>query len=99
MTQWSLPGKFPLRCYSSAAPAASAMTRAKVSWRKMSRLHSVWDCGSLWRWTQWTRRTEWRRDMTDVIIRGGTVVTPEGIVEADVAIEDGRISAIGSDLP
>lgn len=33
--------------------------------------------------------------MTDLLIRGGRVVTPEGRLDADVAIEDGRISGIG----
>jgi allantoinase len=37
--------------------------------------------------------------MHDVVIRGGTLVTPDGLVEADVAIGDGRIEAIGPDLP
>ncbi|MBA2693685.1 MAG: allantoinase [Rubrobacter sp.] len=32
--------------------------------------------------------------MSDVLIRSGTVVTPEGIVSADIAVEDGRISEI-----
>src|SRR4051812_37922016 len=31
----------------------------------------------------------------DLILRGGTVVTPGGIVEADLAIAEGRIAAIG----
>jgi dihydropyrimidinase len=37
--------------------------------------------------------------LTDLVIAGGTVVTAEGSFEADVAISDGRISAIGPDLP
>lgn len=36
--------------------------------------------------------------MSDVLIRGGTLVTPEGAVEADLAVEDGRISEISPDL-
>jgi allantoinase len=36
--------------------------------------------------------------MADSVIRGGTVVM-EGLPQADIAIEDGRIQAIGSDLP
>ena len=36
--------------------------------------------------------------MTDVVVRGGTVVTPEGVNPADVAIEDGVISVIGPEL-
>jgi dihydroorotase len=32
----------------------------------------------------------------DVIIRGGTVATPSGIVETDVAVRGGRIAGIGS---
>jgi allantoinase len=36
--------------------------------------------------------------VTDLIIRGGAVVTPDGIREADVAVEDGTIAAIGHDL-
>ncbi|APE45919.1 dihydropyrimidinase (plasmid) [Sulfitobacter alexandrii] len=34
----------------------------------------------------------------DTVITGGTVVTPEGIRQADVAIDGGRIAAIGDDL-
>ncbi len=33
------------------------------------------------------------------VIRGGTVVTPDGMRETDIAIEDGRIAAIGPQLP
>src|SRR5437763_9615969 len=32
----------------------------------------------------------------DLLIRGGTCVTPNGIGEADVAVTGGRIAAIGS---
>jgi allantoinase len=34
-----------------------------------------------------------------MIVRGGTLVTPEGLIEADLAVEGGRISAIGTELP
>jgi allantoinase len=37
--------------------------------------------------------------MADQIIRGGIVVTPVGLSRADVAIEDGKIAALGSELP
>ena len=37
--------------------------------------------------------------MPDLIVRGGTLVTPDGTMRADLAIEDGRIAAIGPDLP
>jgi allantoinase len=37
--------------------------------------------------------------MAELVIRGGTLVTPEGLLSADVAIEDGRIQAIGPELP
>ena len=33
-----------------------------------------------------------------MIVRGGTLVTPEGLLRADLAVEDGLISAIGSEL-
>ena len=36
--------------------------------------------------------------MFDLVVRGGTVVTPDGIVATDVGVEDGRIAAIGSEL-
>jgi dihydropyrimidinase len=36
--------------------------------------------------------------MTDLVVRGGTVVTAERSFEADVAVTDGRISAIGPGL-
>lgn len=31
----------------------------------------------------------------DLILRGGTCVTPGGIVQADIGVRDGRIAAIG----
>ena len=36
--------------------------------------------------------------MTDLVVRGGTVVAPGGTMRCDVAIDDGRISAIGPAL-
>ena len=36
--------------------------------------------------------------MADLVIAGGTVVTPEGTVQADVAVVDGRIERIGPNL-
>ncbi len=37
--------------------------------------------------------------MTEVVVRGGTIVTPEGMRQADVAIEGGFIRAVGSEIP
>ena len=37
--------------------------------------------------------------MADVVLRGGTVVTPDGEQRLDIAIEDGRIAAIAPELP
>src|ERR1700691_973605 len=37
--------------------------------------------------------------MSETVIRGGKVVTPEGVTLSDIAIEDGLIAAIGPDLP
>ena len=34
-----------------------------------------------------------------MIVRGGSVVTPEGVVMADIAVSDGRIREIAPDLP
>jgi len=34
-----------------------------------------------------------------MIVRGGSVVTPGGVVAADIAVEDGRIREIAPDLP
>jgi allantoinase len=34
-----------------------------------------------------------------VIVRGGSVVTPEGVIAADVAVEDERIAEIARELP
>jgi len=36
--------------------------------------------------------------LTDLVVRGGTVVTAEHTVTADIAVQDGRISAIGPEL-
>ena len=40
----------------------------------------------------------WMGAECDLIIRGGQIVTPEGVVEGDLAIAGGRIAAIGSNL-
>jgi allantoinase len=37
--------------------------------------------------------------VSELVIRGGTVVLPGGSTRADVAIEDGRIARIGPELP
>jgi allantoinase len=37
--------------------------------------------------------------MAELVIRGGALVTPGGLLRADVAIEGGRIQAIGPELP
>ena len=37
--------------------------------------------------------------MGDLNLRGGTVVTAEGTFDADVAIRDGRIAAVGTTVP
>lgn len=37
--------------------------------------------------------------MTDLVVTGGTVVTAEGSVRADVGVTQGRITAIGPSLP
>src|SRR6201992_3490790 len=34
-------------------------------------------------------------DMFDLLIRGGTAVTPAGVMDADIGVRDGRIAAIG----
>src|SRR5688572_3329935 len=42
-----------------------------------------------------------RRNMVDfdLILRGGTVITPAGLTEADVAVAEGRIVALAPQLP
>src|ERR1700742_920506 len=37
--------------------------------------------------------------MADLLVRGGTIVTPSGLKRADVAIESGVIQAIAPELP
>ena len=37
--------------------------------------------------------------MPDLLIRVGTIVTPEGLQRADLAIEDGLIAALAPELP
>ena len=34
----------------------------------------------------------------DRVLRGGQVVTPDGVAEIDVGISDGRIAALGRNL-
>ncbi len=36
--------------------------------------------------------------MADLVIRGGTLVTPDGLLRADLAIAEGKIEAIGEEL-
>ena len=36
--------------------------------------------------------------LTDIVIAGGTVVAPEGVSRADIAVRGGRIEAVGSPL-
>jgi len=33
--------------------------------------------------------------MADAVVRGGTVISPEGPQRADISIEDGRITEVG----
>src|SRR4029077_15941212 len=47
----------------------------------------------------WRRRgahsgKSWRQPMLDLILRGGDVVTPEGVVRCDVAIKGETIAAL-----
>ena len=37
--------------------------------------------------------------MADLVVRGGTAVTPDAVFRADIAIEEGLIAAVGPDLP
>ncbi len=37
--------------------------------------------------------------MVDLVVRGGTIVTPGGLLRADVAVDGGAIEAIGLELP
>src|SRR5207253_8931530 len=41
----------------------------------------------------------WSKPLPDLILRGGIVVTPDGVQLADLVIENGKIQAIGRDLP
>jgi allantoinase len=54
-------------------------------WRRLSKLGSDF-------WKGWTHA------MSDVVIRGATLVV-EGLPNADIAIEGGRIQTVGPDLP
>jgi allantoinase len=40
----------------------------------------------------------WRLRVPDQVLRGGSVVTPEGLHRTDVQITDGKIEAVGPDL-
>ena len=40
-----------------------------------------------------------RKGGFDLVIRGGTVVTPERRMPADIGVRDGRVAAVGQDLP
>src|SRR5260221_12494163 len=37
--------------------------------------------------------------MPDVVIRGAKLVMPDGVIDADIPMEDGLFSAIGPELP
>src|ERR1700676_2815618 len=43
--------------------------------------------------------TNWSARMAELVIRGGMLVTPDGLLRADVAIEHGRIQTVGPELP
>jgi allantoinase len=51
-----------------------------------------------WPWASGFSK-RWRCALADLVVRGGTVVTPEGLAASDVAVEDGGITAVGSELP
>ena len=84
------------RCSSCAAPAGSATTRT----RRCCRGTSPWRWVRWWTfWSAWvgndpggrpTSRPEEPAAVFDLVVRGGTVVTPEGAFAADVAVEAGR---------
>lgn len=37
--------------------------------------------------------------MSSLVIRGGSVVTPDGIIDADIAIEDEQVISVGAEAP
>src|SRR5215471_12309529 len=57
---------------------------------RMSPRPSPRECGSL---------RNWNAAMSDLVIRGGVLVLPDGAHVLDLAIEDGTICDIGLDLP
>src|SRR3954465_1033802 len=38
-------------------------------------------------------------DTLDLVVRGGTIVTPDGLARADLGIKDGRIAQIAPEIP
>src|SRR3984893_12795247 len=87
------PRATPTNTRSSASPATPTSPMPACSWRATHRARSP---ASTCRSTAAGRRCE-RRTMADLVIRGGRVVSPNSVIDASVAVEDGVIVAVGSE--
>src|SRR6266851_1862862 len=89
MTPWSWRVECRRLCCSCAAPAESVIIPTKPCSPKTLPRRFAWASGS---WNNW------RHYVADLIVRGGTLVTTGGLQHADIAVEEGLISAVGPEL-
>src|SRR5579862_8159648 len=76
-------------CCLCAALEGSVTVHWSRCWLRTSRRRSKSGCGS-------SKNARWRTP--DVVVRGGSLVTPAGVIRADLAVEDGRICGIAPEL-
>src|SRR5712692_5201045 len=89
------PSAMPPTMHSSASPATSTSPMPACSWRAMPRARSP---VSISRSTAAGRCYEGATMTTaDLVISGGKVVSPDSVIEASIAIEDGLIVAVGAE--
>src|SRR5918912_1606013 len=77
-------------CFSCEVPGGSVIIPMNRCWRAMWKLRSRPEGASF-------ARSE--NGMSDLVIRNGMVVSEDGLISADIAIEDECITAVGPDLP
>src|SRR5216684_858039 len=83
----------PTNTRSSASPATPTSPMPACSWRATHRARSP---ASTCRSTAAGRCCE-GMTMADLVIRGGRVVSPDCVIDASIAVEDGVIVAVGSE--
>src|SRR5687767_9812302 len=101
MMRWCLPRTCQRPCCSFAVRTASAIIQMSRSRKVISR-PPFQPAGAF----SISSQTRLRRSapsapqdgVADLIVRGGAIVTRDGVLHADIAVEDGTISRIGAEL-